>query len=171
MALRLLCVIAIQVFGRLVPLGRGQASKEAEIMVLCHEVTVLRRLAARPEPGWPATRSDAGFIGQTSPVIPITLNRWVPVIGSDAGCPGPRAATQRDGHSDRSAGVGRRSRRTRPWQAPRDERDLGYSLNRTCPAQRLALGKVRSGRVELTTSSDDVQLPRLVRLREYPRAR
>ena len=50
-----------------------------------------------------------------------------------------------------------------------DKADLGYSLNRTCPAQRLALGKVRSGRVELTTSSDDVQLPRLVRLREYPR--
>jgi hypothetical protein len=32
----------IRVFGWLVPLGRGQASKDAEIMVLGHEVAVLR---------------------------------------------------------------------------------------------------------------------------------
>ena len=33
----------IRVFGWPLLLGRGQASKDAEIMVLRHEVTVLRR--------------------------------------------------------------------------------------------------------------------------------
>ena len=47
-----------------------------------------------------------------------------------------------------------------------DKTSEGYSSDRTCPAQRLAMGKVRSGRVEPATSSDDVQLRKLVRLHE-----
>jgi putative transposase len=43
MALRLLYLIVIQVFGWLTPLGRGQASKDTEITVLRHKVAVLRR--------------------------------------------------------------------------------------------------------------------------------
>jgi CTP:molybdopterin cytidylyltransferase MocA len=52
MALRLLCLITIRVFGWLLLLGRSQASKDAEIMVLRHEVTVLQRQVARPKPDW-----------------------------------------------------------------------------------------------------------------------
>ncbi len=39
-------------FGWLVLLGRSQASKDAEILVLRHEVMVLRRQVARPKPDW-----------------------------------------------------------------------------------------------------------------------
>ena len=42
----------VRVFGWLVLLGRSQASKDAEIMVLRHEVMVLRRQAAKPRPDW-----------------------------------------------------------------------------------------------------------------------
>jgi hypothetical protein len=42
----------IRVFGWLLLLGRSQASKDAEIMVVRHEVTVLRRQVARPRPDW-----------------------------------------------------------------------------------------------------------------------
>jgi putative transposase len=49
-SLRLLDLIMIQVFGCLALLGRSQASKNAQIMMLRHEVTVLRRQVARPEP-------------------------------------------------------------------------------------------------------------------------
>ncbi|WP_406315416.1 hypothetical protein OHA77_01115 [Streptosporangium sp. NBC_01639] len=42
----------IRVFGWLVLLGRGQASKDVEIMVLRHEVAVLKRQVVRPKPDW-----------------------------------------------------------------------------------------------------------------------
>ncbi|HEY6312585.1 MAG TPA: hypothetical protein VIY52_17525 [Streptosporangiaceae bacterium] len=52
MSIRLLYPFMVRVFGWLIPLGRSQASKDAEIMVLRHEVMVLGRQVARPRPDW-----------------------------------------------------------------------------------------------------------------------
>ncbi|MFI9597649.1 integrase core domain-containing protein [Nonomuraea sp. NPDC052265] len=52
MSVRLLYLTLIRVIGWLVLLGRGHASKDVEIMVLRHEVAVLKRQVDRPKPDW-----------------------------------------------------------------------------------------------------------------------
>ena len=52
MCVRLLYLIMVRVLGWLVPLGRRQASRDAEIMVLRHEVALLRRSVTKPRPDW-----------------------------------------------------------------------------------------------------------------------
>src|SRR5256885_1432405 len=73
----------IRVFGWLVLLGRSQASKDAEIMVLRHEVMMLQRQAARPKPDW-ADRAVLAALARLLPaavrvrrlVTPGTLLAW-----------------------------------------------------------------------------------------------
>ena len=58
-----------RVFGWLVLLGRSQASKDGEIMVLRHEVMVLRRQVARPRPDW----ADRAILAALTRLLPAAL--------------------------------------------------------------------------------------------------
>jgi hypothetical protein len=52
MALRLLYLIFVRLVGLLVLLGGSAASKDVELLVLRHEVTVLRRSNPKPRLDW-----------------------------------------------------------------------------------------------------------------------
>jgi putative transposase len=69
MTLRLLYLIVIRVFGWLALLGRGQASKDAEIMLLQHEVAVLWRQVTRPSPDW----ADRAVLAALARLLPAAL--------------------------------------------------------------------------------------------------
>jgi hypothetical protein len=46
-------LLATRIFAWLVLLSRSSAAKNAEILILRHEVAVLRRHIAAPKPTWP----------------------------------------------------------------------------------------------------------------------
>src|ERR1017187_5521354 len=82
-SLRLLYLIFVPLCGWLVLLGRSSASKDAEILVLRHEVGVLRRTHPRPRLDW-ADRAVLAALIRLLPgrlrahrlITPGTVLRW-----------------------------------------------------------------------------------------------
>jgi putative transposase len=82
-SLRLLYLIFIRVCGWLVLLGRSSESKNTELLVLRHEVAVLRRATPRPRLDW-ADRAVLATLIRLLPrrlrvhrlVTPGTVLRW-----------------------------------------------------------------------------------------------
>ena len=83
----------VRVFGWLVLLGRSQASKDAEIMVLRHEMMVLRRQVAQPRPDW----ADRAVLAALARLLPAALRGGQLVTpGTLAGLASPSPGAQMD---------------------------------------------------------------------------
>jgi hypothetical protein len=67
----MLYLVAMRIFAWLVLLCRSSAAKEIEILILRHEVEVLRRQVASPKPTWP----DRALLAALTRLLPRALRR------------------------------------------------------------------------------------------------
>ena len=86
MSVRLVYVVMVRVFGWLILLGRSEGVKDAEILVLRHEVAVLRRQVALPRANTVrAARSGCHAARRYSLIKPPSTGwRWIRIVRSRA---------------------------------------------------------------------------------------
>jgi hypothetical protein len=82
-ALRLLYLIFLHLLNLLILLGRSSASKDIELLVLRHEVAVLRRAHPKPRMDWADRAIFAALVRRLPPILrvhrlvtPGTILRW-----------------------------------------------------------------------------------------------
>ena len=71
MAFRLVYLMLVRVLSWLALLARSDVAKDAEILTLRHEVTVLRRTNPRPKMSW----LDRAVLSALSRLLPVPLRR------------------------------------------------------------------------------------------------
>jgi hypothetical protein len=99
MLIRLVYLFVVRVFGWMALLVRSDAAKDMEILVLRHEITVLRRQVARPRPDW----ADRAVIAALARLLPGRLRTPGP-SGTAARSAMPAAARGRDRRRPGSGG-------------------------------------------------------------------
>ncbi|MFI1856212.1 hypothetical protein [Streptomyces sp. NPDC020480] len=70
MLVRLVYLIVTRIFAWLFLMTRSSAAKNAEILILRHELAVLRRQVASPKPGWP----DRALLAALARLLPHTIS-------------------------------------------------------------------------------------------------